>query len=499
VPASRIRVGLVAIAAALGVGATGCAGGSRDRAGGVIAPRTVVLTLASHDTGAEVREWTQAVRQRSHGTLRVAVASGWRRRQVEYAGATIADVRAGRIDLASIPARAYDSIGVESFEGLLAPLAIDSYALQQRVLAGPLPTRALAGVASLGVQGVALLPGPLQHVLSVRNPLLEPSDYRPGEIGIHRSALASSTFRALGATTSELASGEVSSQLAGIETDLVDLMANRYNKITADETMASNVSFWPRLTSIVIDHEAFAALSRVQQQALVTAGRSALPAAMRRLAREERTALAALCRDADERGALAFLAATPAHLAGLRRALLPVSRTLERSAATRGVVGTIAALKRQVTATAAPDCPAGLLHRLHVAAPTTTMRLSLDLVATSRSTLAGTATSARWGRGRLLATIRFGFGFDRGFAQRVTRFVARFPAGTLRGCMAMTITRDRLGDFRWVGSRGAIKTATGALRRAAGLSLSFTGHTPAGDRRRLHGRLVSDVPTGVRC
>ena len=163
----RPRFGLIAGAALLGVVVSGCFGGSHDRAGGVVAPKTAVLTLASHDTGADVREWVDAAQRRSHGSLRIVIKSDWRRNEIDPEKDMIADVRAGKLSLASIPLRAYDTIGVNSFQGLLAPFLIDSYALEEKVLASHLPAQLLAGVEPLGVRGVALLPGPLQHVLSV--------------------------------------------------------------------------------------------------------------------------------------------------------------------------------------------------------------------------------------------------------------------------------------------------------------------------------------------
>ena len=95
--------------------------------------------------------------------------------------------------------------------------------------------------------------------------------------------------------------------------------------------------------------------------------------------------------------------------------------------------------------------------------------------------------------------VRFGFRFDVPFARRATRFEARFAAGTLRGCMHMSITRGPHGEYRWVGSPGAIKTASRALRRSAGLSLSLAGTTAADDHHRLRASLATDAPTGLPC
>jgi TRAP-type C4-dicarboxylate transport system substrate-binding protein len=499
VPTGGIRFAPAALVVTLAVTAVGCGGGAHDRAGGAIAPKTVVLTLASHETATGVREWADAVRRLSHGSLRIVVKGGWRRREEDYEKATIGDVRAGKVSLASIPVRAYDTIGVKDLQGLLAPFLIDSYALERKVLASQIPARVLSGVAPLGVHGIALLPGPLQHVLSIGSAMLAPSDYRAQKIAIQRSDLAASTIRALRTTSVDLAPDDISPRVRGIETDLVDLLANRYNEITADETLPSNVSFWPRVTSIVINDETFAGLTGAQQRALQAAGRSSLGPSMTRLARDESSALRVMCQHADQRGSLAFLSATPSHLAALRTAVDPVYRTLEQSAATRGVIAAVEAMKQGVTATTAPDCAVGLLHHFRQTRPAGALRLSSDLIAANRSTWEGRVTSTDLGPGRLKLRIRFGFGFGVPVARRAVRFEARFAGGTLRGCVGMTVTRGRHGEYRWVGSPGAIKTASRRLRRAAGLSLSFSGVTAAGSHHRLRARLATDVPTGLPC
>src|SRR6266545_7870625 len=107
-----LRFALIAAAALLAPAAAGCGGGSSDRVGGTRPPQTVVLTIASHEGGADVLEWIEAVERLSHGSLRIEVKDGWRRNQVDYEKASIADVRLGKVDLASIPARSYDTLGV---------------------------------------------------------------------------------------------------------------------------------------------------------------------------------------------------------------------------------------------------------------------------------------------------------------------------------------------------------------------------------------------------
>ena len=63
----------------------------------------------------------------------------------------IGDVEAGKADLGWTGSRAFDSVGVASFDALHAPLLIDSYALEQRVLKSPVVGDMLDGLKPLGV------------------------------------------------------------------------------------------------------------------------------------------------------------------------------------------------------------------------------------------------------------------------------------------------------------------------------------------------------------
>lgn len=77
-------------------------------------------------------------------------------------------MRAGRAQLGWAGTRAWDSVGVRSFDALNAPFLVDSYAFEGDVLRGPAAKEMLAGASGAGVQPVALLPGPLRLLLTRR-------------------------------------------------------------------------------------------------------------------------------------------------------------------------------------------------------------------------------------------------------------------------------------------------------------------------------------------
>ena len=119
---------------------------------------------------------------------------------MRYENGLIGDVRAGKADLGVVGSRAWDSVGVTSLRALVAPLLIDSYSLQDRVLRSPLIPEMLKGLRPLGLVGVGILPGALRNPVGITHPLLAPSDYAGLRIGVQQSRVASATMRALGAT-----------------------------------------------------------------------------------------------------------------------------------------------------------------------------------------------------------------------------------------------------------------------------------------------------------
>jgi TRAP-type C4-dicarboxylate transport system substrate-binding protein len=490
------RLLAIAAAALLAIAATGCLGGSRDKAGGTRRPATVVLKLADPEGTAGVQAWIDAVQQLSHGSLRIEVQSGSSGRNAGDESGTIADLRAGKADLATIPARAYDTMGVTSFQPLLAPFLVASYALERAVLAGDLPRRMLAGVGPLGVVGIALLPGPLQEMLSITNPMLDPADYQvnPGKpIAIRRSRLAAGTVRALGTTSADLAAGGDPYRLSALEQDPAEILASHHQSLTAGMTLPINVVFWPRAGTIAMNARSYAALSSAQRLALRDAASHALAPALQRIRHDERRALDVLCpAPRDRGGGLRILSATPSNLSALRDAMRPVYAQLGRDPATRAVTTAIQALKRRVSSEPAALCPGGVSPHVDAGRD---VRMTGDITQTGPTTWDGAVASRQLGRGRLVLKHRLRM---RSFGGGFLKFTARFPRGELRGCMHIAITPGPRQEYRWSGP-GTIAGASRALRGYVGRSLRFGGVTQAARLGRVRGGFVTDVPTGLPC
>ena len=178
------RAAVAVLAAALALAVAGCLGSDSDKAGGAQHQKPVVLTMANGTGSAlELEPFEAAVARLSNNTVRIEFKNNWRQGSPSVETGVIRDVEAGKADLGWTGSRAFDSVGVRTLDALHAPLLIDSYALEQRVLQSPLVGDMLDGLKPLGVVGIGVLPGPMRKPLGV-SPLVRPEDYRGKTIAI---------------------------------------------------------------------------------------------------------------------------------------------------------------------------------------------------------------------------------------------------------------------------------------------------------------------------
>ena len=185
------------LASGMAAGLTACSGGApRNKAGGP--PPPVTVTLGNPD------------RQRvspghpGHHLLRPAGAPAlggqmnirilWLVTPADnFEQATAALVKDGRVDLGWIGARAWDTLGVRSFQALQAPFLIDSYPLLHAVLRSPMASHMLAGLDQAGFARPGAVPRPappsgrVQEALRVAAGLPRRQDPGPGLAGLRRA------------------------------------------------------------------------------------------------------------------------------------------------------------------------------------------------------------------------------------------------------------------------------------------------------------------------
>jgi TRAP-type C4-dicarboxylate transport system substrate-binding protein len=329
--------------------AAGCSGGGK--AGGSAAEHARVLTLANPngELPAQLARFAREVEHRSHGRLRLKVESRWRLGQIKFEPLTIRDVRAGRADLAWVGARAWDSVGVRSFDPLIAPFLIDNYELERRVFERGIPQAMVRGVEGAGVTGVGVLPGPLRTLLGVRHPLVRLRDFGGAVIGVN-GELAAKTFRAFGARPRQIPAGSKLGGLDGIEQQLSSIAGNNYVPEGA-RYVSAGLHLWPRPLVVFARNEVWASLTPNERDVLRESAAAVIDAAVSASRQEDREGIALLCRQH-----ATFVSEPATASAELERGVNPVYGALTREPRLRRDLRAIRALKDQTHGDQPPVC-----------------------------------------------------------------------------------------------------------------------------------------------
>jgi TRAP-type C4-dicarboxylate transport system substrate-binding protein len=330
-------IGLSAAMAACG-GAVPTQSGTLTKVGGN-ATSTIKATLGTVTGGGDDEQnFVDSVKKLSSGTIDVAIMADWRSGEIGSEAGLVKDVAAGKAELGLISARGFDTAGVNSFAGLQAPMLIDSYSLEAKVLATDWATKLLDGPRSVGVVGLGYVQGELRQALGITHDLVQVSDFQGVRIGIRPSHVAEMTMEALGATTSPQPAAFNLSGLDGIEMGAPGVAGNDFYKGAASFT--GNLVFWPRPNIIFANAKWFDGLSSDQQSQLRAAVAGANQLAVTRLPDNAREARDEFCA-----ASFAIKAASNKELDALRRRLQPVIDNMAKDPATKATIDAITALR----------------------------------------------------------------------------------------------------------------------------------------------------------
>jgi TRAP-type C4-dicarboxylate transport system substrate-binding protein len=347
---------LVALAAAV---PSGCESGPADKAGGSHAP--VVLRLAASDgpeqpESAAARYFADRVARRSHGSLRVELtfsAAGQQEPDVEARVAQL--VRDGRFELGWIGSRAWDQLGVKSFQALQAPFLITDQSLLGQVAAGGLATRMLGGLEAQDVHGLALVPGLLRHPVGLKRPFIALEDFAGARVSVIPSQATDSLMHALGATPVHIASAASG---AAAQKGQVDAEERNLLNAPGHAWVTVDVTFFGKAVTLFAGSRALADLSGTQRAVL----RDAAAETVRHVIASEPSETAEVRAACSSGRPVATAGAT--RRAALERAAQPVYSELGHDAETRDLIGAIRRLKEQT-----PAAPAALVPESCSAAP----------------------------------------------------------------------------------------------------------------------------------
>jgi TRAP-type C4-dicarboxylate transport system substrate-binding protein len=285
--------------------------------------------------------WAKTVEARSGGTVRIEFSNGWRVGEASFEKGTIDDVRAGKIDGAWVGARVFDTVGVNSFQALLAPLLVDSHDLQGKVFQAGLPEQMMTGLDQVDLVGIGVLPGPMRKILGVSKPYVEPGDFRGATVGIQASGVATKTFQTLGATVRAVPGGRSLGGLDAYEQQLSAIAGNQF--AATAEYVTGNVNFWPRPLVLFTNHKVADSLTPEQLSLLREAAKSAAPDALDASRTEDERAVKPVCA-----AGMKMPAASEEDLSALRKALDPVYQELSTDPETASRIAAIEKLKTEL-------------------------------------------------------------------------------------------------------------------------------------------------------
>ena len=135
---------------------------------------------------------------------------------------TLEAVRAGRVDVAIVPARVFDLAGVESLQALQAPFRFTSTEQADALLDDPVAAQMLEPLRSLGVTGLTLTFDALRTVIGYQAPLTGAEDFSGKVVAARPSRATDDALAALGAHVSRAVGGDFldavhRSSLVGLE------------------------------------------------------------------------------------------------------------------------------------------------------------------------------------------------------------------------------------------------------------------------------------------
>ena len=335
-----VRISVAVCVLVIAAAVLGCSSSSdEDKAGVETREKPVELVLANHDDSSEaVGAWADAVEKLSDSSIRIRVSNSWRQGESNYEQGTLRDVGRGNVALAIVAARAYDEVGVTSFQPLVAPMLIDSRDLERRVLRDDVADRALAGTQKLGLTGLAVLPMELRRPVGLTRALTAPEHFAGASVYTREGKTARATFKALGARPVHLPI-EQWHTVDGAEVGLPALRGQR-QLARSGAQITANVVLWPQPMTIVMNQDAFDQLSKSQQTALHEAVEQAFDRESQLVSDLADEDLDVLCRIGTQ-----FVDATPSQVAALRTAVEPVYRMIERGAGNADAIARIRELK----------------------------------------------------------------------------------------------------------------------------------------------------------
>jgi TRAP-type transport system periplasmic protein len=314
------------------------------------------LRIAHIDGGTDldpgVAWFAEQVAEVSDGALTVEVWTECCDTDADVEERLVEAVRDGEFELGWVGTRVFEQLDVAELTPLGAPLLLDSYAAQQAVLSDDVAAEMLAALDATGVQGLALVPGPLRHPIADR-PLRGPDTWEDLALHVFRSGVAAASVEALGATAVDAGFPE---RNAGLEDGSIQGLENSVGfhargAVLDAPYLTLNIGLWARTSALIVNPDVADRLGAEQLDWLRTAAERVIERTGD-LAELDAEEIAQACRQGGR-----FVLADTAQLASLREALQPVHAELGQDDAVAGILERVRAIVENVEPEERPALP----------------------------------------------------------------------------------------------------------------------------------------------
>ena len=353
--AYRIVAGSV-LAAIVAVGCS--AQGAGDKAGGSGEPVVLQMATVNGDLGftPQIQYLVDRVDELSEGNVRIEIAYEVGSFAPVAEQKVVSGVADGKFDLGFAGTQVFESLGFNNFQALIAPMLIDSYALENSVIESGVAEQMMQSLDDLGVTGLEVLAGALRKPVAVEGPLLGPDDWRGITFGIFKSDAQAEAVRALAATPSQVIgdSRDVALEQGSIDGFESSLLAYTKNAQQQEAPyVTANVNLWPQTLLVMGNPDVLEALSAEQRGWLQQAADDAADSSTDLVNTDEEN-LDAVC---DAGGRLANASET--EVAALEEEFESAYSALGQDPETSAFIEQIQVLKEATTPEAALVIPAG--------------------------------------------------------------------------------------------------------------------------------------------
>jgi len=319
--------------------------GGADKAGASEAPKLLRLAVADDSEQPDApfaRYFARRVSALSDGSVRVRVA--WDAAGQSSPGYELGiaqRVHDGDFELGWMGSRAWDRMGITSFQALQAPFLVTDYGLLGRIATGMPAERMLAGLDGHGFVGLGIVPEHLRYAFGVRGPLASVDDFAGARIRVRPSEASDALMRALGAKPVHISGDDVAGAVADGKIDGAEASLGTNSRDEGENQLTVNLPLFPKTLTVFAGGDAYDQLDEDQREAIRKAARetaayaAAHPPSERALMRE-------FCGAA---GGVSAVAATRDDLDALERAAQPVYTQLEQDPDTKALIAQIRTLK----------------------------------------------------------------------------------------------------------------------------------------------------------